>query len=66
MFTGSCAEIYREKAFGASGITPAEPLPNAVARGEDVLAFLVHPGLSTDDLALTADNLMAVLTQARS
>ena len=66
MFTGSCAEIHREKAFTAAGIAPAEPLPNAVARGEDVLAFLVHPGLSTDDLALTADNLMAVLTQARS
>ena len=57
MFTGSCAEIYREKAFSASGIAPAEPLPNAVTRGEDVLAFLVHPGLNADSLRAVAANL---------
>lgn len=63
---GSTAEVYREKAFAASGLAPARSLPHAAARGDDVLAFLVHPGLSTDAFARTADNLATVLTQARA
>ena len=65
MFTGSCAEIYREKAFGASGIAPAEPLPNAVARGDDFLAFLVHPGLTSDFLRDLAEHLARLIEIAR-
>jgi dTDP-4-amino-4,6-dideoxygalactose transaminase len=65
MFTGSCAEIYRENAFVESGMSPAKPLPNAAARGDDVLAFLVHPGMTHDDMTATAENLQEALWQAR-
>ena len=65
MFTGSCAEIYRENAFVTSGTAPRQSLPHAAARGEQALAFLVHPGLSCDDLARTADNLKAAIAEAQ-
>lgn len=42
-FTGSCPEIYREKAFRAHGFGPVRPLPNAATLGEDSLALLVDP-----------------------
>ena len=42
--TGSCSEIYLEKAFPAEW-RPAERLPVARELGETSLAFLVHPTL---------------------
>ncbi|MCT7376920.1 DegT/DnrJ/EryC1/StrS family aminotransferase [Chelativorans salis] len=42
-FTGSCPEIYREKAFMDSGMAPPERLPISAALGETSLAFLVDP-----------------------
>ena len=42
-FTGSCPEIYREKAFVDSGFEPAKRLPTAASLGETSLAFLVDP-----------------------
>lgn len=53
-FSGSCSEIYREKAFDGTGLTPAERLPVARALGETALMFLVHPTLSEADIARTA------------
>ena len=47
-FSGSCSEIYLEKAF--DGARPASRLPVAKELGETSLMFLVHPTLSTDDL----------------
>lgn len=49
-FSGSCSEIYREKAFAAAGLAPAERLPMARELGETSLMFLVHPTLSEDDM----------------
>ena len=43
-FSGSCSEIYREKAF--DGIRPRRRLPVAKELGATSLMFLVHPMLS--------------------
>ncbi|MFN0192921.1 MAG: DegT/DnrJ/EryC1/StrS family aminotransferase [Aestuariivirga sp.] len=42
-FSGSCPEIYREKAFVDAGFGPAQRLPAASALGQTSLAFLVDP-----------------------
>lgn len=48
-FTGSCPEIYREKAFESRSGT-MERLCVAKALGETSLMFLVHPTLSESDM----------------
>lgn len=48
--SGSCSEVYREKAFDGTGLRPAQPLPMARELGETSLAFLVHHTLSPEDL----------------
>lgn len=54
-FSGSCSEIYREKAFGG---LPA-PLPVAQELGETSLMFLVHPTLTEAEIAKTAQVIRA-------
>ena len=54
IFSGSCSEVYREKAFTDAGLEPAAPLPNAARLGEESLAFLVHPGLTGDQMSEVA------------
>jgi dTDP-4-amino-4,6-dideoxygalactose transaminase len=49
--SGSCGEIYLEKAFAGSG--PAERLPVARELGRTALTFLVHPTLRKGDLRAT-------------
>ena len=49
-FTGSCSEMYLEKAFDADGMRPKERLPVAEELGETAMMFLVHPTLSEDDM----------------
>lgn len=44
-FSGSCSEIYLERAFDGYGARPKERLANARALGESSLMFLVHPTL---------------------
>jgi dTDP-4-amino-4,6-dideoxygalactose transaminase len=48
--SGSCSEIYLEKAFEGNGLRPAERLPVARKLGETSLMFMVHPTLSVDDM----------------
>jgi len=47
--SGSCSEIYLEKAF-TEELRPPERLPVAKELGETSLMFLIHPTLSTDDM----------------
>lgn len=47
-FTGSCSEIYLEKAFETLPSRPAERLPVAQELGETSLMFLVHPTLTEE------------------
>lgn len=63
-FTGSCAEIYREKAFVRDGLMPPEPLPVARELGETSLAFLVHPTLTQAELTRTVEVLQDVMHRA--
>ncbi len=48
--SGSCSEIYLEKAFEKKGLSPFERLKTAKELGETSLMFLVHPTLSEDDM----------------
>jgi len=49
-FTGSCPEIYREKAFEDTGYKPRLGLPNAKELGEQSLMFDCHQNLEEIDL----------------
>lgn len=49
-FSGSCSEIYLEKAFIDAGLAPAESLPTAKGLGAFSLMFLVHPTLKDTDM----------------
>lgn len=49
-FSGSCSEIYLEKAFEGTASRPASRLQVAQRLGETSLMFLVHPNLGTDDM----------------
>jgi dTDP-4-amino-4,6-dideoxygalactose transaminase len=63
-FSGSCPEIYNEKAFERDGLRPSMPLANANALGLVSLAFLVHPTLTSRDLDTVCATLDAVLSEA--
>ena len=52
-YTGSCSEIYLEKAFEGTGFRPAERLPVAKELGETSLMFLVHPTLKDVEIRKT-------------
>jgi hypothetical protein len=47
--SGSCSEIYLEKAFDQGALRPLDRLPVAKQLGETSLMFMVHPTLSSDD-----------------
>lgn len=49
-FSGSCSEIYKEKAFASFGLNDLH-LPVAAELGETSLAFLVHPTLNDEEVA---------------
>ena len=63
-FSGSCSEVYLEKAFDNTDYRPKERLPNAKELGETSLMFLVHPTLTEDEIKLTCDVLTEVMTLA--
>ena len=65
-FTGSCSEIYQEKAFGRAGLRPGERLPMARQLSETSLMFLVHPRLTEADLEAVGRTVDAVLAAAGS
>jgi hypothetical protein len=62
-FSGSCSEIYLERAF-PEALRPPERLPVARELGETALMFLVHPTLSESDMQDTADAVEKVLAYA--
>jgi len=64
-FSGSCSEIYREKAFEGTGWRPAQPLPVAKRLGETSLMFLVHPTLTLDEIDMTRSVIAEVGDLAR-
>lgn len=63
-FSGSCSEVYLEKAFEVSGLRPAMRLPVAKELGETSLMFLVHPTLSANDMENVVNAVEKVMKQA--
>ena len=63
-FSGSCSEVYLEKAFTDLGLAPKERLPVASRLGETSLMFMVHPTLTSDEIARTCDVLKKVVELA--
>ena len=63
-FSGSCSEVYLEKAFGDTGWRPKERLTVAKELGETSLMFLVHPTLTYTEIQRTCDVLTAVMQEA--
>jgi dTDP-4-amino-4,6-dideoxygalactose transaminase len=63
-FSGSCSEVYLEKAFDDTGWRPQERLPVAKELGETSLMFLVHPTLTETEIDRTCTALRAVMEEA--
>jgi len=61
-FSGSCSEVYLEKAFDNTSFRPKERLPNAKLLGETSLMFLCHPTLTEDEIQKTCDVINSVIT----
>jgi dTDP-4-amino-4,6-dideoxygalactose transaminase len=59
--SGSCSEIYLEKAFDKTDFKPKERLPNAKELGETSLMFLVHPTLTKNEIQQTCDAITSII-----
>ena len=62
-YTGSCSEVYLEKAFDDTGWRPARRLPAAQALGETALMFLVHPTLEEAHIEKTCRVIQEVMAR---
>lgn len=60
-FSGSCSEVYLEKAFDDTPWRPTERLKNAKQLGESSLMFLVHPTLSEQSMQKTITAIQTVM-----
>jgi len=63
-FSGSCSEMYREKAFAKHGLEPESRLPVAMELGETSLMLLVHPTLSHEAVVYSGEILRDTLQKA--
>jgi dTDP-4-amino-4,6-dideoxygalactose transaminase len=63
-FSGSCSEVYRERAFEGTGLRPEKSLPVARELGETSLMFLCHPTLTEQEIARTCTVIEAVMARA--
>ncbi len=61
-FSGSCSEVYLERAFDKTSFRPKERLPNAKLLGETSLMFLCHPTLTEDEIQKTCNVITSVVT----
>jgi len=64
--SGSCPEVYLEKAFDRGDLRPKQRLPVARELGETSLMFLVHPTLTPQELSDTCHAVEKVLAAAGS
>lgn len=63
-FSGSCSEIYLEKAFTDAGFGPPQRLPVALSLGETSLSFLVDPSEDLETLKFTVREVSSVMNEA--
>ena len=64
--SGSCSEVYLEKAFDDTDLRPTERLANAQQLGDTSLMFLVHPTLNEEDLVAVGKIVRQVVLDASS
>jgi dTDP-4-amino-4,6-dideoxygalactose transaminase len=62
-FSGSCSEVYLEKAFDNTSWRPEQRLVQAQQLGETSLMFLVHPTLSEMSMDKTIAAITTVINQ---
>jgi dTDP-4-amino-4,6-dideoxygalactose transaminase len=62
--SGSCSEVYLEKAFDGTEFKPKERLHNAKELGETSLMFQVHPTLSDSEIQQTCNAIISVMELA--
>lgn len=62
-FSGSCSEVYLEKAFDDTPWRPEARLANAQQLGDTSLMFLVHPTLSEQSMQKTVAAIQQVIRQ---
>jgi dTDP-4-amino-4,6-dideoxygalactose transaminase len=60
-FSGSCSEVYLEKAFDDNHLRPVSSLPQARELGDSSLMFLVHPTLTSTEIEKTCETLSEIL-----
>lgn len=65
-YSGSCSEVYLEKAFDGTPWRPAERLPVARELGETSLMFLTHPTLTPAEIDKTCAVIREVMVMAHS
>ncbi|GBD41012.1 dTDP-3-amino-3,4,6-trideoxy-alpha-D-glucose transaminase [bacterium HR39] len=65
VFSGSCPEIYLERAFEGTPWRPGERLPVARELGETSLMLEVHPTLDEEEVLRRADLLRGILRRAQ-
>ena len=63
-FSGSCSEVYLEKAFDNTNWRPAQRLAHAKELGETSMMFMVHPTLTAQEIDLTCKVISEVVQQA--
>ena len=63
-FSGSCSEMYLEKAFDANDLRPQSRLPVAEELGRTAIMFPVHPTLSEEDMYDIAAAVEKVMAEA--
>ncbi|QNU61648.1 DegT/DnrJ/EryC1/StrS family aminotransferase [Vreelandella titanicae] len=63
-FSGSCSEVYLEKAFAKDGLPPQVRLPVARELGQTSLMFLCHPTLTQEEVDKTCQVLTNVMKKS--
>jgi dTDP-4-amino-4,6-dideoxygalactose transaminase len=63
-FSGSCSEVYLEKAFDNTKWRPEQRLTVAKELGETSLMFMVHPTLTELEISRTCEVLESVMKEA--
>ncbi len=63
-YSGSCSEVYLEKAFDNTNFRPAKNLSNAKELGKTSIMFLVHPTLNQHEIDKTCMILAEVMELA--
>lgn len=59
-FSGSCAEIYREKLF--TDLAPVNRLPNAASFADYAFCFLIHHTITREELSMMESRINQVLS----